>query len=120
MHAWLAPGHFTHPALGAGFALAAVLQTVWALAAATRGLTPIVERSGAVLSAALVAAYVLQRTVGLPGTGAPEAVGVLDGLTVGAELALCGLLLGSERARQAGVVIGAALVCVLASGMGAH
>lgn len=120
MHAWLAPSHFSeHGLLGAGFLAAAVLQTAWALAARA-GLSPRLVAAGVAGNAVFVAAWLLQRTVGLPGAGVPEAIGVLDTLTVAAELSLWGLLLGLERARQAGVVGGAALVCVLASGMGAH
>lgn len=54
----------------------------------------------------------------LPGL-AVEPVGVLDRLTVGAELSLCGMPAGL-RARPAGLAFGASLLCVLASGMGAH
>ena len=121
VHAWLAPSHLAHDALlGAGFVAAAVAQTAWALAARARLSSRPVVVAGLAINAALVAAWALHRTLGLPGAGTPEPVGVLDVLTVGAELSLCGLLLGSDRARQAGVVVAAALACVLASGMGAH
>ena len=117
VHAWLAPGHVAQAWwLGAGFAAAAAAQTAWAIAA-VHGRPPV--RTGLLINLGLVAAWLVSRTAGLPGVGV-EAVGVLDVLTVGAELSLCALLVLGPRAQLAGAVSGAALLCMLASGMGAH
>ena len=117
IHAGLAPDHFHHAAwLGALFVLAAAAQTAWALAAlAGRG--PVT--AGVALNLACVAAWLLSRTAGLPGLGV-EPVGVLDVLTAGVELSLCGLLLRARGALGSGLVFACALVCLLASGMAGH
>jgi hypothetical protein len=115
VHAWLAPGHFDQAWwLGAGFAGSAAVQTGWALAALS-GPPP---RWGLICNLVFVAVWAVSRTVGLPGLPV-EPVGVLDVLTVGAELSLCGMLAGL-RTQKAGLAFGASLLCVLASGMGAH
>ncbi len=116
VHAWLAPGHFAQAWwLGAGFAASAALQTGWAIAV-LNGAPP---RWGLVANLAFVAAWAVSRTTGLPGLPV-EPVGVLDLLTVGAELSLCALLVLGRRAQPAGLVFAASLLCVVASGMGAH
>lgn len=116
VHAWLAPGHVAQAWwLGTGFAVAAAAQTAWALAALSRVHVP----AGVAINLGCVAVWALSRTAGLPGLGV-EPVGVLDVLTVGAELSLCGLLVLGPRVQMVSVVCGASLLCVLASGMGAH
>ena len=120
VHAWLAPGHFAQAGwLGAAFLASATVQTGWAMAAATGPMTPSLVRAGLAVNLACVAAWALSRTAGLPGLPV-EPVGVLDVLTVGAELSLCALVIGGRRAQPAGLAFGASLLCVLASGMGAH
>ena len=119
VHAGLAPDHFAHAAwLGGGFVLAAVLQTAWT-AFALRGLDGRLVAAGLLLNLGLVGGWLVSRTVGLPGL-AVEPVGVLDILTVGVELALCGLLLRIPRAQTAGLVFACSLICVYASGMAIH
>jgi hypothetical protein len=119
VHAGLAPEHLGHAAwLGAGFVVAAVLQTAWSLLA-LRGLDGRLVAAGVLVNLALVGAWLVSRTVGLPGL-AVEPAGVLDVLTVGVELALCGLLVRIPRAQTAGLAFAASLLCVFASGMATH
>jgi hypothetical protein len=119
MHGGLAPDHFGHAVwLGAGFVLAAVLQTAWTLAA-LRGVGERLVAAGLLVNLGCVAAWLVSRTVGLPGLTV-EPAGVLDVLTVGVELSLCGVLLGMARAQTAGLIFACSLVCVYASGMATH
>lgn len=80
--------------LGAGFYLAAALQLVWAAVAVTvlagsgtdsshRG-TAVLAASGIAINGAILAAWVISRTIGLPAGEAPwtpEAIGLPDALT---------------------------------------
>lgn len=125
VHAGLAPHHFGESAaLGTAFALAAAGQTALVIAAA-RGLTRRTALAGIALNVAILAAWGLSRTVGLPvgpHPGTPEPVAALDVLTALAEAGVCLLL--SQRAWRwiegAGLASGAALVCLLVSGMAVH
>jgi hypothetical protein len=119
VHAGLAPDHFGHAWwLGAGFVLAAVLQTAWTVGA-LHGVDERLVAAGLLVNLGCVAAWLVSRTVGLPGLPV-EPAGVLDVLTVGVELSLCALLLRLPRAQTAGLVFAASLVCVFASGMATH
>lgn len=120
VHAWLAPGHFEHAWwLGTGFLAAAIVQTGWAAAVLSKGLTRPLVAAGFAINLTAVGVWAVSRTAGLPGVP-DEAVGVLDLLTVGAELSLCALLVAGRRAQPAGLAFGASLLCVIASGMGGH
>jgi hypothetical protein len=126
VHAGLTPHHFQESALlGAGFGLAAAGQTAWTIAAVRGSGATWLPRSGLWLNGAVLLAYALSRTVGLPVGAGPwtaEPIGALDGLTAAAEVA-CGLLLVARAPRWAegaGVATAAALICLLVSGMAVH
>jgi hypothetical protein len=120
VHAGLTPHHFAHSVvLGTGFAAAAIGQTAWT-AAARHGVSERLARAGIALNLAILVAYLVSRTVGLP-WGPHEPFGVLDVLTAAVEGSLCILLLGRVRyAQTAALASSAALVCLLASGMAGH
>lgn len=91
IHLAAAPSHSGElDELGAGFLVAAALQAAWARAI-LGGATWRTIAAGVAINAAIVAAWVFTRTVGLPvGTSpfVPEPVGLPDGASVVFELAL--------------------------------
>ena len=112
VHLGLAPEHLGESlVLGLGFVAAAAAQAASALHGA---------RFAVPLNLALVALWLVSRTTGLPFIAEAEPVGVLDGLTVALELAVVGLASGLAAARRPALVLSAAAVCVLVSGMGTH
>jgi len=91
IHAVVVPEHWQeYRPYAVCFTALAAAQAGWSIAV-FRGPTPTLLRAGAVLSAGVVAVWVLSRTVGLPlgpEPGRPEAVGVIDVAATLAELAI--------------------------------
>ena len=108
IHLAAAPHHYAELGeLGAGFVAAGIFQAAWARAA-LRATTRRTAWIGIVVNLAIVAAWVVSRSVGLPvgtGTLAPESIGLPDGASTIFELLIvAGLtvrLLGVDRAQIA-------------------
>lgn len=95
IHLAAAPSHYVELGdLGAGFVVAAVLQGWWGVRA-RGGLTPRLVRLGIALNVAILVAWVLTRTIGLPVgpfAGGAEPVGYPDAACAAFEVVLLALL----------------------------
>jgi hypothetical protein len=126
VHAGLAPHHLAESVpLGIAFALAAAGQTACTIAFTTRGISRPVAVAGIALNVAILICWATSRTVGLPVAEhpwVPEPVAALDVLTALVEVGICLLLIKRpwRWAENAGLASGAALVCLLVSGMAVH
>ena len=80
VHAAAGPGHFAEgPLVGGFFVVAALAQLAWAVLVLRRGLAPGLSWAGVVGNLAVVALWVVTRTVGLPvGPVEVEPVGAWD------------------------------------------
>jgi diguanylate cyclase (GGDEF)-like protein/PAS domain S-box-containing protein len=91
VHAGICPAHFREATLlGVFFLVVSTLQLVWAAMVVTRPSRRLLF-AGAAGNAAVVGVWALSRTAGVPGGPTPwrpEAVGVLDGLALVAEVAV--------------------------------
>jgi hypothetical protein len=101
IHAAVTPEHLAESAvLGAAFLMVAMFQVAWAVPAAG-GATDGVLTFGAFVNGAVVVAWVVSRTVGLPvGPHAwvPEAAGFLDVTATALELVVVMIWALAERA----------------------
>lgn len=74
--------------LGLGFYWAAIFQGAFAVAWATRSGSTRLAGLGLLVNVGLIGAWVVARTIGLPGTAGTEPVGLADGTVIALELAL--------------------------------
>jgi len=121
IHFAVAPMHYEeYVPFALVFALTGVAQLAWALLALLRPTRPVLL-AGVLLSAGVVAVWVLTRTVGAPvgpEAGEPEAVGAADLLCSVLELAVIGAVLahwsrGRHRSRAADGVVAMVGLAVL-------
>jgi hypothetical protein len=107
IHAAAAPAHLAEdPLLGAAFIAVAIFQVTWALPV-TGGAGERVVRVGVVVNVAIVLAWILSRTAGLPigpHAWSPEAPGGLDVAATVLELSILAgcAVVGDVRDRSKG------------------
>jgi hypothetical protein len=123
IHVAMTPSHLGESAVeGTGFLVAAWVQLLLAVAVLLRPLTGRLLAAIGVTSVALVGAWAVSRTAGLPfgaHGGHAESVSIVDGATVGLEVAALVVVLalasgiGASAAKARGVVLVGAVGAVL-------